>query len=87
MSNRNTEGLFCQTPVSGSFLSANAVCLKCGSTKENPETAFCINDHDDWLEANDEMERFQIASKRFGVSMEEIVSSIKNGIDLAVVLE
>ena len=68
-------------------MSDNAVCLKCGSTQENPETAFCINDHDDWLESNDEMERFEIASKRFGVPIKEIVSSIKNGIDLVVVLE
>ncbi len=76
-----------QHNVSSSFLPANALCLQCGTTKENSKTAFCINDHDDWLETNDEMERFQIASKRFGVSIDEIVSSIKNKIDLVVVSE
>lgn len=71
--------------VSASVIFSNALCLECGTTKENPENAFCVNGHDNWLESNDEMERFQHASKRFGVSMTEITNSIKNGIDLVVI--
>jgi hypothetical protein len=68
----------------GIRIMANAICLDCGTAQENTENALCVNGHDNWLEATDEMERFQAAIKKFGCSMETIVSSIKNNVDLKV---
>lgn len=87
MSEIKEKEQFAIADVSGSFYPANAVCLVCGTTKENTKNAFCINGHDDWLETNDDMERFAIASKRFGVPMDKIVLAIDEGIDLEVVSE
>lgn len=78
---------FCLRLFNSSFGFANAICLSCGSTKENLQNAFCINGHDNWLELNDEAERFQIALERFRVPLNEIILSIKQGIDLLIVLE
>lgn len=61
---------------------ANAICLKCGTTKEDSVTGYCINDHDDWLEQGDEPKRFSKAMKKFNVGLDELIGAIKNNIDL-----
>lgn len=66
------------------FIPANAICLRCGTTKEHPETGYCKNGHDDWLEAKDEGHRFDWAMKKFKVSVHVILKSIANNIDLPV---
>lgn len=81
-SNTDPKPQCVQTDVSISFLSANALCLDCGITKENPENGFCTNGHDNWLEMDDEAERFSIACKKFKVDMPTIINSIKTNTDL-----
>lgn len=55
---------------------ANAMCMQCGTTDENPKTAFCVNDHDDWIESNDSPERFIEASIKFKISIQTIIDRI-----------
>jgi len=31
----------------------NCICGTCGTNKSNNENAYCINDHDNWIEAED----------------------------------
>lgn len=71
-----------QTIVSTSFLPANALCLDCGTTKENNKNGLCINNHDNWLELEDEGEMFLIACEKFKVDMKTIINSIKTNTDL-----
>lgn len=61
---------------------ANAICIQCGTTKESPENGDCIFGHDDWLEVHDHIDRFKIAAKKFGVTIDVISESIKNNIDI-----
>lgn len=64
------------------LINANAICLECGTTKQNEKTAYCINGHDNWLENNDDIYRFNIAIKKFNVDLNTIHNSINNNIDL-----
>jgi hypothetical protein len=59
------------------------ICLSCGSTKED-ENGFCINNHDNWLEPKDELERFEEAVKKFGSSLKEIRYAMENKKDLKI---
>jgi len=52
-------------PPHNNYIPANAICLECGTAKENPITGYCINDHDDWLEEGDSFERLFEACKKF----------------------
>lgn len=63
-------------------IKANAICLTCGTTKEDNITAFCINNHDNWLEENDNISLFSEATKKFGRSLLEIKRAIKTDTDL-----
>ena len=69
------------------FIPANAICLDCGTTKENPQNGFCIHGHDNWLESGDDISRFIDAANKFKVNIENIAFSIKNGIDLCIKLK
>ena len=62
-----------------------AICLVCGTVKENDITGYCINDHDDWLEDKDSVERFDYAVKFFKRPINEIIECMKNGVDLVMV--
>jgi hypothetical protein len=66
------------------YLVADAVCLTCGSTKQDPITAFCINDHDNWLEIDDTIELFSYAVDRFNLPVSDIVDSIRNNKDIVI---
>ncbi|MCK9445743.1 hypothetical protein M0Q50_02495 [bacterium] len=61
---------------------ANAICLICGSTKQNNTTSLCINDHDDWLEEIDDASRFSKAMIHFNLNINDIIFAIQNNIDL-----
>lgn len=37
-------------------LSDGPICLTCGTREENPENGYCVNGHDNWVEARDEEE-------------------------------
>ncbi len=63
-------------------MKANAICLECGTAQENPETGFCINGHDNWLEKEDSGDRFDFAMKKFKVSQSELIKHIQNGTNL-----
>lgn len=66
------------------FLNANAICFECGSAKEDSKTGYCINDHDNWIELDDPIERIKEATKKFNISIEKLEASIKNNIDIPI---
>lgn len=63
-------------------INANAICLDCGTAKENPENGFCINGHDNWLEEEDSVERFLQASVKFNKSSSELICHIKDNVSI-----
>lgn len=66
------------------YILANAVCTKCGTTKENPDTAFCINGHDSWLESNDDLELFEQTTKDLNTTMVELIHAIQTNTDIII---
>lgn len=71
------------------WLKANALCLVCGTTEEHPVTGYCKNDHDNWLEEKDTLDRFQEAVRRFKTTLEKVgeaISSNSNNLENTVVL-
>lgn len=70
--------------VSGSVthIDANAICLDCGTSSENPENGFCINGHDNWLEAEDDIERFSHASVKFNKTTSELMFHIQKNVSI-----
>jgi hypothetical protein len=74
----------CQMAVSGSVtpINANAICLDCGTAKENPKNGFCINDHDNWLEETDEIKRFSEASVKFYKTASELMFHIQQNVSI-----
>jgi hypothetical protein len=67
------------------FSSANAICLDCGSTKQEISllnAGLCINGHDNWLELEDNAERYQLAIEKFGCDFKIINNVIKTNTDL-----
>ncbi len=63
-------------------INANAICLNCGTAKENPENGFCINGHDNWLEEEDNIERFSEASSKWNKSNYELMYHIKDNVSI-----
>lgn len=63
-------------------INANAICIDCGTAKENSDTGFCINDHDNWLEEEDNIERFSEASVKFSKSTSELMRHIKENVSI-----
>lgn len=63
---------------------ADAVCSKCGTTKEDTKTAFCINGHDSWLEQGDDLDLFQKTSKDLNCTMEELINAIQTNTDIVI---
>lgn len=63
---------------------ADAICLVCGTAKEDKKSGLCINGHDDWLENQDDMYRFNIAINRFHISFDEIIDAINNNTDIII---
>ncbi len=58
-----------------------AICATCGTANTNPRNGFCMNDHDDWLEAADffikeHEEVVERAMKTTGYSREELKALI-----------
>jgi hypothetical protein len=60
-----------------------SICITCGTNKQNNITGYCINDHDNWLESNDDVIYFKQASKNLNKNIEEIENAIKNGVNLS----
>jgi hypothetical protein len=50
----------------------DTICITCGSTNEDEKTAFCENNHDDWLELRDEPKYFLRAAKNLNMTVEEL---------------
>lgn len=63
-------------------ISANAICLTCGTTREDSVTGFCKNDHDNWCEVADNMTQIEIAKKALSVDISVILKAIEKGTDL-----
>lgn len=61
---------------------SDAICLECGTTIENLKNGFCINNHDNWLEVTDDAYRFEIAMKKFGLTISQLIEAIETGTDL-----
>lgn len=61
---------------------AHEICITCGSTKKNAETACCINGHDDWLEDIDDVHIFYHATIKLGVSLKTIMDAFDNNTDI-----
>lgn len=59
----------------GNYLKANAVCYNCGTTKENPDTGYCINGHDNWIEHADS-DLIAKFSKENKIDVHEILEAI-----------
>lgn len=55
-----------------------AICLQCGTVRQNPETGFCVNGHDDWVEERDSVERFSELSRKLNYSIGYIESLFKS---------
>lgn len=77
---QNEALLQANVSVSVTEINANAICLDCGTAKQNSVNGFCINDHDNWLEIDDNIERFSEASEKFKKTVDEIIFSIENNI-------
>lgn len=60
------------------------ICITCGTNKQDLNTGFCKNDHDNWLEKRDSMNYFREASKNLNKTIDEIYDAIENGTDLSV---
>ncbi len=60
---------------------ANAICMVCGTSKEDPNTAYCINGHDDWVENGDEIERIQKCALKFNATVLYLKYAMANSID------
>jgi hypothetical protein len=67
---------------SNNEINANAICLECGTAKENPENGFCINGHDNWLEEEDSIERFSEASAKFNKNSSELMFHIQQNVSI-----
>lgn len=76
----DTQSLQSCVSVSVTEINANAICLDCGTAKQDPENGYCKNDHDNWLEIDDNIERFTEASEKFKKTMDEIIFCIENNI-------
>jgi len=63
-------------------INANAICLDCGTAKENPENGFCMNGHDNWLEEMDKIERFSEASIKFNKTTSELMFHIQQNVSI-----
>lgn len=68
MSNESRKGI----------VEEDCICATCGIQLSDPDTAFCVNGHDDWLERNDDMDIFVRASKNTGMSVDEIMQKRKS---------
>jgi len=64
------------------FIKANAICLECGTAKENPENGFCLNGHDDWVESNDDISRLNEVVLKFNVSLTVLMIHLANSLCL-----
>jgi hypothetical protein len=64
--------------------SAEAICVTCGTTKQNKETGCCINGHDNWLEEIDDIHLFYNATIKLGVSLKVIMDSFDNNTDIII---
>ena len=60
------------------------ICITCGTVKQDPITGFCINDHDNWLEPNDELQYFEKAIKNLGVNIGEIRRAMETDSDIII---
>lgn len=67
---------------SNNEINANAICLECGTAKENSFSGLCINGHDNWLEETDEIERFAEASVKFNKTASELMVYIKDNVSI-----
>jgi hypothetical protein len=54
------------------------ICVTCGTMLSDPETSYCINGHDDWLEPYDNIETFIRASENLGMSITELKNKISH---------
>lgn len=61
---------------------ANAICMVCGTSKEDPHTAYCINGHDDWVENADEIERIEKCALKFNATVLFVKYAMANSIDI-----
>lgn len=61
---------------------ADAICMICGTAKQDTDTGCCENGHDDWLEEGDDLERFISAAKRFNTDLAGLTNAIKNNKNL-----
>lgn len=57
------------------------ICATCGSTEENKETAYCVNDHDNWLEYADFgdpdlKEHCEAAMRNLGLTEQQLKSRL-----------
>jgi len=64
--------------------SAEAICITCGTTKENKNNGHCINGHDNWLEEIDDVHMFYDATIKLGVSLQVIMNSFDTNTDVVI---
>ncbi len=65
-------------------MEANAICLDCGTAKEDPENGFCINGHDNWVEDGDDVQRISYACEKFQITGKQLMHHIKNNVSVGL---